>query len=634
MPRPQRTKNAALKATASLPLSDAVKLISSRPTSSTTIPSDDSDGLVTSNKTGLNRRGIPKRKAEMSGALAVEDGAGSKLRRPSGKERAEISRIARDADHAIASKTRKRGENNTIAVEKGRKSLAPLPMQEADTHLLDLDTTLDSIMVGGDGTPKRRQSSSTVRGRYTPAAETSVLLGNFKRRKRQPSLLGLRVARNELSDDRIQDDELDDFRPDDESTPLNIFKTLQQAPEPFSADMSSLSTEQNYSSISRKRKLTPPIVQVLQSQLSSERSLSSPIGLLSRIAPYAEELSQGEAVTLEESTLQRESPEGELPGREFSETGTPERKTPNRETSSPQLPAPIPSSHVHTPQWNETMAPPESSSSSPASEHRSPTKPYRTKKGSDGVQSSHPPEPASRNKPSRTGNTKEPLALKPISTASLQNLLPRRRRKRRDDPFDIASSSEAEFDTSGLAHDEDELSFAAPLVRKKKINGTNVKSGKGNAKAANAKGRVDGKALFTRHDPDKENMHPLPEFDESLSSQSVYDGSIIEVLKTSKTPKLKPSHQHRPNLKLKTPLSKPVAKKTYQAKNSNGVSDSRTSNDAGLLGKEKANSAKLIYGKKAAMALAKQVKKFQNIDKWALEFEEDSRSGSSPINAR
>ena len=611
--------------------------------SSNTTPSDDSDGLVTSNKTGINLRGIPKRKARMSGALAIEYGAGIKLQPPSRKEKAEISRIARDADHARAVEARRRGKETVVAPKKVAKGeeLLPSSLPEAVADMLELDTTLDSIVVGGENSPKRRQSNSTLRGRTTPTAESSLMLGNFKRRKRQPSILGLRAARNELSDDRIEDDDADDFRPDDESTPFSLSTKRQPTITSLSRDLSSPPEQLLYSRVSRKRKLTPPAAHLLQLQSSPEQNLSSPTRCVLRVNPGAESARVNGPATPEKGIAKQAILRGESEEGENLDKGSHNQEIPlersNRENPSPQLPPLVPFSRIQTPGCNETMAPPESSSSSLASEDGSLIRPYRTKdrliisKPSD-KRSSRGPEPLSAGRPPRTENIKEPLALKPITTASLQNFLPRRQRKRQGDAFDIASSSEAEFDTSALAHDEDELSFAAPLVRKKKVNGATVKSGKGNARVSNRKGRVSEKTRFTQHDPDKENVRPLLQFDRSLDSVNEYDGSVIEVLKPGQTPKLKPSQQL--NSKFSKTLLKPTIKKTYQVKNNNGNGAGGRVTWAAEKGKGSSGGVQSTYGRKGIVVLAREAKKFAEIDRWEMEFEEDSRSGSSPVDAR
>ena len=78
-------------------------------------------------------------------------------------------------------------------------------------------------------------------------------LGKFKKRPRQPSILG--TAQKERQARPEYDEDEDDFNPEDESTPLNLSKTRDMA-------SSSAST-----SNSRKRKLAP------RSSTTTERTL-------------------------------------------------------------------------------------------------------------------------------------------------------------------------------------------------------------------------------------------------------------------------------------------------------------------------------------------------------------------------
>jgi hypothetical protein len=87
---------------------------------------------------------------------------------------------------------------------------------------------------------------------------------------------------------------------------------------------------------------------------------------------------------------------------------------------------------------------------------------------------SHRKQPASARSPfSSTSTQIPPVRLtkpKPLTTATLQNLLPRRRaRPQPKGDYDIPSSSDIEVDTTALGEDEDELSFhATSKMRRKK----------------------------------------------------------------------------------------------------------------------------------------------------------------------
>jgi hypothetical protein len=120
---------------------------------------------------------------------------------------------------------------------------------------------------------------------------------------------------------------------------------------------------------------------------------------------------------------------------------------------------------------NDTMAPPQSSSSPPESPlDSSPPlrgrRPYRGRTPPAGMQdspiSSPPPLTHSPNHPGRATSGPKAKGRRPapppsaLSTAQLQTLLPRRRRQVNRDPYEI-ESSEDEVDISGLASDDDEL---------------------------------------------------------------------------------------------------------------------------------------------------------------------------------
>ena len=84
------------------------------------------------------------------------------------------------------------------------------------------------------------------------------------------------------------------------------------------------------------------------------------------------------------------------------------------------------------------------------------------------LQSSSSPMKATLQTPALS--RKPPPSAKPLTTARLQNLLPRRRaRLKQQNTYDIPSSSDIELDATTLGEDEDELSFhATSKMRRKK----------------------------------------------------------------------------------------------------------------------------------------------------------------------
>jgi hypothetical protein len=280
----------------------------------------------------------------------------------------------------------------------------------------------------GRNTAPGSMGLETDRG-TTPNVGSALKIGRFKRREREPSVLGTaQKARQPHLSYEDEDDEDDDFDPDDESTPLNRSKTK------IASSSSAIS-----SSKSKKRKLSA--VQVPQ---------SSP-------------------------TL---PPAGEIDADEFIPATGPlsdEGEEREREPSEPVLPS-IEARHDTPELHSEIMAPPQSSSSSPSSPElpsrtikapsrgrrplRGRTPPLRTQ---DSPISSPPSLTHSPNRPSMVTAKHKPKPKRQapppstLSTAQLQALLPRRRRRPAADVFSIPSS-EDEVDVSGLAPDDDELS--------------------------------------------------------------------------------------------------------------------------------------------------------------------------------
>ncbi|KAF4637371.1 hypothetical protein G7Y89_g722 [Cudoniella acicularis] len=382
--------------------------------------------------------------------------------------------------------------------------------------------------------------------RGTPAVGSALKLGNFRRRPRQSSILGTaQKPRAHQSD--FDDDDEDDFNPDDESTPLNLSK-VRTTP----------STGPN--SNPRKRKLSS--VQVSRSQ--SSPPLHSP--------------ANDEA----EETIPGTGPLSDVEDEHPAPSSPQEDPRPSIEAQS-ATPEPM----------SETMAPPHSSSSAPSSpEPAFPAPRARGRPPSRGRNGRTPPPrtqdspvsspPSLTHSPNRSYISKnQPKARKVLpppstySTAQLQNLLPRRRRRTARDPFDIPSS-DGEIDTSGLASDDDELSHL------------------------NIRGRRQ-RSVFSR----------------------------------------------TPGPSKKAPKSKPVPKSTGKGiKRTYGARTTATSDkeneehdpDDSLApiqddGNESPENSQELE-KRVGKELKKAARKFQEVDKWELEFEDVTPDTSSPMEAR
>lgn len=320
----------------------------------------------------------------------------------------------------------------------------------------------------------------------TPVRPASVL-GNFKRRAREPSILGTGQKRTQARPDF--DDDEEDFNPDDESTPLNFNQSRNMNTSPVLVAGSS--------SNPRKRKLSD--IQVPR----SSPDLPSPIP--SRVEEAIPATMSDEEAEEEESDQDFDSEELELPMASIE--------------SRPITPEPL----------SETMAPPQSSS--PASPTlpiairrpvpargrplRGRTPPPRTQ---DSPISSPPSLTHSPNRPITTGRQKPRKLVPPpstFSTAQLQTLMPRRRRRVNRDPFDLPDSDD-EVDASGLASDDDELSHLAARPRARRVPVPPVNKGKGKAVSKPSANRTYG-SRATNLTSDKENENEEVDADDSLA---------------------------------------------------------------------------------------------------------------------
>lgn len=438
-------------------------------------------------------------------------------------------------------------------VRRGRSSSVESNLQgNRLTEIGGMDTP--GLTAGNRGR-RSRQPSVSGRNPYgmassnmgTPAHVGSAMkLGNFRRRAREPSILGTARKERQPQPDSDLDDE-DDFNPDDESTPLNLSKTKPMTSSP------SLS-----GSNSRKRKLSG--VQVPASYPTSQSPGDNQGG---ETAVTSGSLSDNEDES--ENRIPSSFQESPIPSVEARPV-TPEPMSPTMAppqstvaSSSPELPTSIrrPVSRGRRPLRNRTPVPrtQDSPVSSPPSLTHSPNRAYVDPKTTKAKKQAPPPST--------------------YSTAQLQALLPRRRRHATRDPFDIPSSGD-EIDTSSLASDDDELSYLNVRARSRrralsKASGRTKKGSKGKpqpkAITKSTKRTYGSRAIVTSdkeneaHDPD-DSLAPLPD-----------DGN-----------------------------GSPENSQELEAR----------------VGKELKTAAR----------------KFEEVDKWELEFEDVTASSSSPKNSR
>ncbi|KAL8854972.1 MAG: hypothetical protein Q9221_000168 [Calogaya cf. arnoldii] len=567
MPRPKRTKLAP--SVPIIPAAIASRKPQTRPDVSPAVSSsrgtngsDDSEGVVTQSKTGVNRRGIAPQPVFMSGALAIEDVGPQRSRPLPSSKRVELSRIAREGDYARAQEAlKKRGDANVTSGKLARTA------EDAKRQMQSTQTTK-----APNQTVAPVQIAKT---QATPLREHSVLaLENLKRRPRQPSILQIAQAHNAAAESE-NNDTLDDFDPDDESTPFQ-----KSNPDP----QLELSSNSSRPSLSRKRKLSTPEIQVPASQTQSR---SNPSSSSSSPPPPSPPPSQPDDLfDLVAEDSQPNPPLPTIPAR----------------TSLP--PKPVDS---------DTLAPPQSSSlpPSPRKLHRDRQSNSRTKEAPVATnskpnatlhnQSSQilpPRSPSPTQSSPTTAPTRSPL--KPLTTSALQNLLPRRRRRpvssisKENTVFDLNTSSE--IDSVDADEDEDELNYppTTKIARK-------PRTGKPKKAAPQAKGVKKGKMNANTIGARKQGQ---------VQANSKGAAQRQSMTYTRKKPQ-----------------------NTSEAGDENELVESDDDDESGD-GEQRSAGMGLYLDGKARQEMKKLAAKFKEVDDWGLEFEEVTGSSDRMRDAR
>lgn len=604
MPRPKRTKIArstpapvARSTARELELSSSERVIN--------VSSDDSQGLITTKMIDSKRvRGVVRQEVTMSGALAPEEKAPARANPVAGRKRPVPSKMVRAGEPNKAIEALKARRDAAMGVERRDHVQVPSSQYPVDTLLPKRPTewrrgltATERILEAIDSTSRPGAATAEVatnltvleksppRGRErmrspvivsegyfgagglvlatpqkvqaTPRVASSVLgFSNMKRRARQPSLLRLVQAHakdQSHDEDDDDDDSLNNFCPDDESTPFMNSKSysgLQNSPSLPAALPAQTPS-------SRKRKRPSPEVEVPMSQSLEPRSVSSP----PKSSPPAEP-------DLDED-LYNVSP-------------------PNTKRL-PEPPLPLPCHRRTTTAASDlrssTPAPPQSSSSVSASHAKSAIPEPKTPKPIC-TASAAPlsPSPCQSSSPAvATSRT-----LKPLSTATLQNLLPRRRLRpisQQRDTFDVPSNSfSIEIDTADLDDDEDELGVSSKTqVRLGRNRDTQAGKGKSNT--------IKGAVVAGKKKP--------------------------------------PPSRRNDKAKGGTTAKTYTRKQTAIEEEDRGVDENTHPK-----GDEAGNEIATGNSKAPREELKSLARKFEEVDQWELEIEEVTGSGGSQIDAR
>jgi hypothetical protein len=188
--------------------------------------SDDSDELVTKTRNPRNRRGVPRQEIYCSGGVAQDDKvAGHKS--PSHKR------------HQISPSNKKQQippkQASTVAPKVNGSRSATAPARKGLKAIDRLSTSKPADVSNTSGLRSAKPSplgltssnATRVMAQETPTVESSIL-GPIQLRKRQPSILRLIDA----PESPILEKDLDDFLPNDESTPLNASRKRKLSPTP------------------------------------------------------------------------------------------------------------------------------------------------------------------------------------------------------------------------------------------------------------------------------------------------------------------------------------------------------------------------------------------------------------------
>ncbi|MCJ1398327.1 hypothetical protein MMC11_001525 [Xylographa trunciseda] len=583
MPRPKRSK---VPPSTPIPMYSLVTsdrilkdALSPHLSACNTTNSDDSEGLITTVKRNARSKNGASEEISMSGALALDDVKGSsRLPPPHRIQRAALSRLAREADHARAIEGLKKRRDEAITKGRAPKfvvqemnlrgahddGLVPSSVPNAE-EVAQVEVETGDFQIQRTTVERFKPIPfSTCKLQATPSTESSILvLANFRHRPRQPSILQIGRQDYAASESEL-DDMLDDFHPEDESTPFHVTRsdatthaTRATPTHPANAQRSvTSSSPDRRMPISRKRKLTSPSVQVPNSQSSPDRLSSS-----------SHEPTYDQALDLHISP-----------------------KTTLYE-SDPDLPSNKPTAPPAETIWSDTMAPPESSSPPQLLAKSITTKitAFKRKQAEQKIDD--------RRVSTLVSSKSSAWPLKSISTAKLQTLLPRRSHrpaKHASGEFDILDSSDLELNMPEITEDEDELSFAAPTVKRRGV--TQSRKSTKRMKRATTMKKKPGE---TAHEPPNKG------------------GSVgINVVKT-------------------------YSRRLSDKENVNGDGDGLRSDGSNESRFHTSPDQQGDTGKKggalpakAKMELKTLAKKFKEVDRWEMEFEQVTASSSSPWDAR
>lgn len=428
------------------------------------------------------------------------------------KERMEEERRATKAGHVLQSAQETKSQQAERAVREatnnqGDAALVPArPAPKSPSPARQ--TAVPGTAVKAPGSVMRPQSA--VKMQSTPGAESSVLaLQNFRRRARQPSLLQM-VQNPELAATTIDDttdftlgslgDEEDDFAPHDEGTPLQVSKG-----QPMDVDQET-DEEAEIEVVTEQEKAQTPEPALPDSE--DDLYGATPVKTSQRQTRKR----KSDAIEESEIEINRSSPSLPSPPRSFADQEDHEiipATAPEDDDEEPTISA-SQQRRLFSDTYADPMSsspPPDPISSSPAQSRQAPTL-----------------SPSAIRKSARAGG-QQTKNVKPLTTATLRAMLPKRRNQRKDE-FDFTSSSAQEASSSAFEDEKRKKARTKKLAATKKAAPAPLKSKKPPA-AAKRTSRT-----YTRGDKENNPVH-ISSGSSSLSELSSDEVEADETADTS-----------------------------------------------------------------------------------------------------
>lgn len=470
MPRPKRTKVAS-----SIPAARGAKPSSGPKATKHVVEdiSDEGEG-VTTNTRRVSRSNVRNigaaedvqmraKSARIPGAQNVPALEGARRRRDAAMERLE----AENLNTTSQTPTMSEEVSSSPSIETGRRASAIPSVENSVLAFGNFRRRARQPSILGRGEPKVRSSSvesdlaeSNGLTSARPMENSALLTGNFRRRQREPSILGRGNSRVRSSSLGL---EMDVNTPGVSSSALRtgMFRRRQRQPSILGTGKKNQERGSDYESdgaddFNPEDESTPLNLKTRSGTEQVSQSTSSTTN------PRKRKLSSRHApVSSPPSPAEESEPAATDPTTSLS------RPSPVPQTARPTTPEP----------FSDTMAPPRSSSSPPALPEvpppsrrpnlqparprgRQPTRQPLAPPLDDDLPSSPPSLTHSPNRPTVTRPSKPKPQPATLPTAQLQALLPRRRRRPARGTFDVESSSEEEVVLEGLGSDDDELTHA------------------------------------------------------------------------------------------------------------------------------------------------------------------------------